>query len=213
MLTYGSILHSLLYHINLAIKNKEKYDIDTIIQEKVPRTLSHFNFRPLIENYLNTFKDELNQIVSIEKPFEFSLGDSIINGRMDLLVKNKNGKYAIVEFKSGTWDYQKEDDTRKQVNLYALSEYNYDITEGIIYFFGSGGKRIDFKITKKQTELEIYDAISKISVGKFDKDIRSCANCVFNDYPICPYKSSKNPNTQKDSDDEDEEKRDSCSEL
>ena len=99
------------------------------------------------------------------------------------------------------------------VNLYALSQNEYDVTEGIIYFFGSGGKRIDFKITKKQTELEIYDAISNISLGKFDKDRRSCENCIFNEYPICPYNSSVNPNIQLDSDEEDEEKRDFCCEL
>ena len=215
MFTYGSTLHTLLYHLNLAIKNNSSYDISRLILEKVPNPLLKFNFKLLLENYLSEFKNELNQIIAIEKPFEFSLGESIINGRMDLVVKNKDGKYAIIEFKSGTWSEEKEVQTKKQINLYALSQDENEVTEGIIYFFGTSGKRVDFKINKKQTELEIYAAISKIRNRDFIQNNQKCEDCVFNDYPICPYNAFKDKSYQKirDSDAEDDEKQDFCCEV
>ena len=118
-LTFGSVLHSLLKHLNLAIKNGEEYDIDSIIKEGLPDFMKNSEkdyrslFRKKLEIYLEEFKEELHHIIEIEKTFEFSLGESVIKGRIDLLVKTKQGKYAIIEFKSG---YRKQ-------GIYERSEY------------------------------------------------------------------------------------------
>lgn len=228
MFTYGSILHSLLSNLNALIKNKEKYDLDKLIQERVPDYLNRVNFKALLQGYISEFKDEIQEVVAVEMPFEFALGDSVINGRIDLIIKDKNGNHTIIEFKSGprkkgicesdsdylNYKRKQEEYAKKQLNLYALSlQNNYNIINGIIYFFGQGGKKVKFKIEKKQTELEIYDATSKIISGKFEKNTKSCGDCIFKEYPICPYLDNKNPNCQRDSDEEDAEMRDICCEL
>ncbi|MEM4719775.1 MAG: ATP-dependent DNA helicase [Candidatus Pacearchaeota archaeon] len=216
--TYGSILHSLLYYLNSAIKNNEKYDINLLIRKNVPKyLLDHFNFKFLLKNYLRVFKDEIRNIIAIEKPVEFSLSESVIKGRIDLIVKTKQGEYAIVEFKSGDWEHLKEEYAKKQVNLYAISQSDYNITKGIIYFFGSGGKRIDFKIDKKQTELDIVETISKIRKFiercEFDKNTKSCNSCIFKEYLICPYRSKEVSYSSRDYDEEDDEYKDEFNEI
>jgi DNA helicase II / ATP-dependent DNA helicase PcrA len=185
-LTYGTILHTLLYNINLKIKNKEPYNIDEIIGEKVPDYMTKFNFKNALQNYLSDFKDELKNIVSIEKPFEFKFGDSIISGRIDLIIKNKDNKKTIVEFKSGDYNLNKEKDVKKQINLYALSQNNPEINKGVIYFF-KDRKKIIFDLNQNQTELNIYDTINNIKLNQFETNTDNCSKCVFYEYLICPY--------------------------
>lgn len=192
--SYGTVLHTILYHINLAIMNKEKYNLDELILKKTPPYMLKLGFKERIENYFNDFKDELKNIEAVEKPFEFPLGDSIINGRIDLLVKNKDHTFTIIEFKSGKsidneGDTYKIDEAKKQLNLYALSLSSYKINKGIIYFFGDRNKII-FDINKKQMELEIYDTITKIKKFDFKENINNCKKCVFKKYKICPYLKS-----------------------
>ncbi len=207
-LTYGSILHTLLYHLNLAIKNKEQVRLNELIENKVPKYLQHYNYKRLLENYLNEFKEELKNIVCPEIPFNKSINNAIISGKIDLLVKNKNGRYTILEFKSGSHSIEKERAAMKQITLYAISLTNYEVTDGIIYFFGSGGKRKDFKVNKNQMQLDIFTAITVINKQQFKPDTRQCKDCVFNDYKICPFNKNtaiKNASCATDFDDENDD--------
>lgn len=215
-LTYGTILHTLLYNINLKKKNKEPepYNLDKLIEEKVPKYMLRkrkFDFKTLLQNYLSDFKDELENIVAIEKPFEFTFGGAIITGRIDLIVKNKDNQKIIVEFKSESYNPDKEHDVKKQVNLYALSQNDAKITKGIIYFF-KNRKPIKFDLNQYQTELNIYDAISKIKLSKFERNTKNCDRCVFNEYPICPY-HKKSKTNDIDSDELDDYQNDFQNEM
>ncbi|MFH0906129.1 MAG: ATP-dependent DNA helicase [archaeon] len=211
-LNYGSVLHALLYNLNLKIKNKESYDLNQLIKEKVSEDMSKYDFTMLLQNYLSDFKDELKSVVAIEKSFEFIFGGAIINGRIDLIIKNKDNQKIIVEFKSGGYNPAKVPDVKKQINLYALSQNDTNIKKGIIYFLQkTSNKKITFDLNQNQTELNIYDAIGKIKLNKFETNSNNCAGCVFNEYPICPY--HKQSKTNLDADELDHYKMDSLNEI
>lgn len=209
--TYGSILHKLLCNLNLKIKNKQSYDLDKLIIDNVPEYMNKFDFKKPLNKYLSDFKEEIKHIIAIEKPFEFLLGGAIITGRMDLMIANKSNQKIIVEFKSGKHTKHKEDETKKQINLYALSQNNRDLTEGLIYFF-DGSTKIKFKLNKNQTELNIYDVITKIKSNKYEQNTANCECCVFYEYPICPF-HKKFKILDVDSDDFDDNYSDSSNEI
>jgi DNA helicase-2/ATP-dependent DNA helicase PcrA len=208
--TYGSILHSLLYHLNLSIKSKIKPNLEEIIS-KTPSQLAKFDFHRPIVNYLSLFKDKLDNIHSVEPPFEFTISDAIISGRMDMVIMD-DGLYKIVEFKSGKWNIEREKNAIKQVSLYALSNQELNIKNGIIYFFDPGGRLIETTIDVSVAKKELEQAISTISKRQFKPNTKQCQNCVFKKYRICPYYKN-NGDGEADTDDLDASQQDFSGEI
>ena len=99
-LGYGSKIHTLLYHVNLILKDNQNLSWDEIIQ-KMPekhKTDAEKNKQKLMR-YLDKFKNELKRIIKPEMPFHFSLNNMVVDGRIDLLISNNDGSYTIIKFK------------------------------------------------------------------------------------------------------------------
>jgi DNA helicase II / ATP-dependent DNA helicase PcrA len=191
-LGYGSKIHTLLYHLNLILSKNGGLSWDEIL-EKVPEKYKgdYLKYEKNFRRYLSELKNELKSIVEPEKSFRFNEGNMIIDGRIDLLVKNDDDTYTIIEFKSG--NYKEKGDQLKsaeeQIELYALAiRKKFNVTKGIVFFFGNGNKR-SFKINKNEINLKLISAISGINNLDFEpsSNEEACGSCVFSKYKICPY--------------------------
>lgn len=198
----GTQLHLALYDMNMVMKTHNIFEWEKII-EKVPekRKRLHYIHENILKTYLLKFQKELRNIESPEKTFEMVRANAIIRGKIDLLIKNPDKTYTIIEYKSGAYDRKTKDPIKdekekkerlsraiKQVELYACALHpEYNVTKGIVYFLGGKGHRHDFKVNRKQMSLEIDVAISHILKQEFPINKSSCDSCVFCRYPICPY--------------------------
>jgi DNA helicase II / ATP-dependent DNA helicase PcrA len=219
-LGYGSKIHTLLYHINLILAEEKDLTWEEIL-DKVPRKYfeDYKKYENKLKVYLNRFKKELKNITKPEMSFRFNTGNLIVDGRLDLLVKNEEGNYTIIEFKSGRYDngiLKKEKDKLRsaieQIELYALAiKKDFNVTKGIVFFFGDGHKEL-FSINKKEINLKLINTISDINKLDFEpnKDKKVCQTCVFSEYKICPYNKYKG-NTLMIDEDREEDYINDCS--
>lgn len=193
----GSIIHTLLYYINLSLKenpNLSRSQIISKIPVKYKEVVKKEDQRLIL--YLDKLKEELKRIVNPEVPFHFSRDNLIINGRIDLLISNNDGSYTIVEFKSGKYkksffkrNKQNLQNAKRQIELYALSiKDEYNVSKGIVFFFGDGYKET-FNVNLESAEENLNITLQEITNFNFepctDKDI--CRACVFSQYKLCPH--------------------------
>ena len=193
---YGSKVHNLLYQINKIISEERVFTYDKI-RNFIQKEHSPFyqEKEKEVRDYLTKFKNDIKGKIYPEKPFEFSLGNSIIAGRVDLFLKKKVGSNKVIEFKSGMSNKNKEQNVVEQLKLYALALKNENITKGVYYFFGDG-KKEEIKINNKQATINFLESVDKISKSNFDPNQKSCANCIFSRFKICPnYESPKKEKT------------------
>ncbi|MBT3463787.1 ATP-dependent helicase, partial [archaeon] len=128
-LGYGSKIHTILYYTNLILTEKNDLSWEEILKKIPKKNLNHFQkYENKIKIYLKKFKNELKSIVKPEMSFRFNIGNLIVDGRLDLLVKNDDDSYTIIEFKSGRYNngiLKKEKDMLnsaiEQIELYALA--------------------------------------------------------------------------------------------
>ncbi len=220
-LTYGTVFHILLYHLNLKISNlkgeqffsdKLTVDLDELIEEKLPKfaPLRPYIYKNALEKYFKSFEKELkNQKINPEMPFQTTISDCLIRGRIDLVLTDENGEKTIVEFKSGAHNHFTEDQAKRQIKLYSWAIKDPSIKKGIIYFFGKGGKKICFDLTEQIT-FDIQNIIPKIKNKEFTpnpnncKQVRECAFAAF-----CPHYNKKARKVEETTDsDENEEEYD-----
>jgi len=187
-LTYGNLVHNLLYHLNIGYKSGEEVNIDELVDERTPSFLSGAKTRlkQQLRVYAANFENELQNIEYPEKPFEITVGGALIRGKIDLLVRSRDDTHTIIEFKSGRDSAQAVDDAIKQITIYAYSQKNLTIPRGVIYFVGSE-VRIPVKIDKNQINLDILNTIEEINSKTFSPNTNNCKNCIFSKYRACPY--------------------------
>ncbi|MBT5022993.1 ATP-dependent helicase [Candidatus Woesearchaeota archaeon] len=222
-LGYGSKIHTLLYHINLVLLENKNLSWEGIIEKISDKYSANMNeYKQKLMRYLSKFKIELKSIVKPEMPFHFTFNNLIITGRIDLLVKNKDGTYTMIEFKSGTYKkgiFKKKKDqlnsAKEQIELYALAiKKNYNVTKGIVFFFGDGHKEV-FNIDGKHMRLELFKLIEDINDSNFEptQDKEMCRSCVFSEYKICPHNKNKSKELKINKDFEEDCHRDCCNFL
>ena len=222
-LGYGSKIHTLLYHLNLVLKDNNNLSWEEIIQ-KIPEKHKHDveKYKQKLMRYLDKFRNELKNIVKPEMPFHFSLNNMVVDGRIDLLISNNDGSYTIVEFKSGKYKtgiFQKENSKLKaakdQIELYALSiKKDYNVTKGIVFFFGDGHKET-FNVDGKNMNLNLINTLQEINALNFEpcNNKNICQTCVFSQYKICPYNKYKGENSNIDEDGEEDYINECCNSL
>lgn len=128
---------------------------------------------------------------SIEESFEFRVGNIIVNGRYDLVLKKADGE--ILDFKTSDVDDQKEADSRMnkstQMKMYALSwqaKYN-TIPKTTLIFIESDirGSKVFKQTDLDKTEELIVDVAKGVELNDYKPkpDKRQCSYCPYKD--IC----------------------------
>ncbi len=130
-LEFGSCAHKVLelFHLDLIqnIHTPEEYPI--IMRKSFQKALEEFNakllqpelpyLREILQDYLDYIKYfGLPQVISTEKPFNYSVGDFLVRGIIDRIDRVNPGEYHVVDYKTSKSDKYLTD---FQLILYALA--------------------------------------------------------------------------------------------
>lgn len=198
-LGYGRNVHNILNMIHTDYKERVPTgdEIEDIIHKnfymRYAPTAYQERFKKsvikLINKYVGRYGGDFNLVLETEKPFEFSIGNGLISGSIDLIKKlDKRGNVEgieIVDFKNKE-DKEFTTDYEKQLKLYAiasLKSLGLNPKKATVHHLDNGKlSKVDISsVELTRVENEIKDEIDKITNRHFPKNPegKKCRNCDF----------------------------------
>ncbi len=157
----------------------------------------------MLKKFYGWHLENKNQLIGVEEKFEFKLGSAIVSGSIDRVELTNEGKYYIVDLKTGATPISYEDaQQNKQLQSYQLAVVNdgfknklehQEVSGAELIFVGDlKGKEAKGRPQDKVNEKVVSQEISEIAVKMSDKNFvavindrcRSCA--VKTSCPIQP---------------------------
>lgn len=193
----GSIIHEALDVINQEIKDAGEISKENMEKIAKDTYYLHGGTDEEFDDYMDSIFDYYNEIgfditvVDSEVPFSIDRDNYRFNGAIDLIYKNQNGEYGILDYKNTIFkDYNREK-YAQQLLTYILALKNDSkycdivITEAKIYAIKSRSL-IDFNIDESRLATqkeEIQNTADLINSHKFNKNESSYCNiCEFLKY-------------------------------
>lgn len=193
----GSIIHEALDVINQEIKDSGEISKENIEKIAKDTYYLHGGTDEEFDDYMDSIFDYYNEIgfditvVDSEVPFSIDRDNYRFNGAIDLIYKNQNGEYGILDYKNTIFkDYDREK-YAQQLLTYILALKNdskycdIEITEAKIYAIKSRSL-IDFNIGESRLATqkeEIQNTADLINSHEFNKNESSYCNiCEFFKY-------------------------------
>lgn len=193
----GSIIHEALDVINQEIKDSGEISKENIEKIAKDTYYLHGGTDEEFDDYMGSIFDYYNEIgfditvVDSEVPFSIDRDNYRFNGAIDLIYKNQNGEYGILDYKNTIFkDYNREK-YAQQLLTYILALKNdskycdIEITEAKIYAIKSRSL-IDFNIGESRLATqkeEIQNTVDLINSHEFNKNESSYCNiCEFFKY-------------------------------
>lgn len=193
----GSIIHEALDVINQEIKDAGEISKENIEKIAKDTYYLHGGTDEEFDDYMDSIFDYYNEIgfditvVDSEVPFSIDRDNHRFNGAIDLIYKNQNGEYGILDYKNTIFkDYNREK-YAQQLLTYILALKNdskycdIEITEAKIYAIKSRSL-IDFNIGESRLATqkeEIQNTADLINSHEFNKNESSYCNiCEFLKY-------------------------------
>lgn len=193
----GSITHEALDVINQEIKDAGEISKENIEKIAKDTYYLHGGTDEEFDDYMDSIFDYYNEIgfditvVDSEVPFSIDRDNYRFNGAIDLIYKNQNGEYGILDYKNTIFkDYNREK-YAQQLLTYILALKNdskycdIEITEAKIYAIKSRSL-IDFNIGESRLATqkeEIQNTVDLINSHEFNKNESSYCNiCEFFKY-------------------------------
>lgn len=193
----GSIIHEALDVINQEIKDAGEISKENIEKIAKDTYYLHGGTDEEFDDYMDSIFDYYNEIgfditvVDSEVPFSIDSDNYRFNGAIDLIYKNQNGEYGILDYKNTIFkDYNREK-YAQQLLTYILALKNdskycdIEITEAKIYAIKSRSL-IDFNIGESRLATqkeEIQNTVDLINSHEFNKNESSYCNiCEFLKY-------------------------------
>lgn len=193
----GSIIHEALDVINQEIKDSGEISKENIEKIAKDTYYLHGGTDEEFDDYMDSIFDYYNEIgfditvVDSEVPFSIDRDNYRFNGVIDLIYKNQNGEYGILDYKNTIFkDYNREK-YAQQLLTYILALKNdskycdIEITEAKIYAIKSRSL-IDFNIGESRLATqkeEIQNTADLINSHEFNKNESSYCNiCEFLKY-------------------------------
>lgn len=193
----GSIIHEALDVINQEIKDAGEISKENIEKIAKDTYYLHGGTDEEFDDYMDSIFDYYNEIgfditvIDSEVPFSIDRDNYRFNGAIDLIYKNQNGEYGILDYKNTIFkDYNREK-YAQQLLTYILALKNdskycdIEITEAKIYAIKSRSL-IDFNIGESRLATqkeEIQNTADLINSHEFNKNESSYCNiCEFLKY-------------------------------
>lgn len=193
----GSIIHKALDVINQEIKDAGEISKENMEKIAKDTYYLHGGTDDEYDEYMDSIFDYYNEIgfditvVDSEVPFSIDRDNYRFNGAIDLIYKNQNGEYGILDYKNTIFkDYNREK-YAQQLLTYILALKNdskycdIEITEAKIYAIKSRSL-IDFNIDESRLATqkeEIQNTADLINSHEFNKNESSYCNiCEFLKY-------------------------------
>lgn len=190
----GIIIHNVLQRIHEQMKNNKKispsdmkkiidtYWIDLPIPPKRNESVKGRLVKEFVAYYLEV-KEEYKEIVAIEESFSHIDNNMIVKGKVDLIVKDKEGRVHLVDFKSREQKNIEKLSVDKQLQMYAYClDKEYDIDDLYAYTFWDH-KKTNFPVQHDKIK-SFLSTISKMMSEENFKAQKSdlCKECEFNFY-------------------------------
>lgn len=194
MQNLGTFIHNVLQRIHenmkkdnviYPLKMKEIVDaywIDLpMSQEKNVKTKEKL-IKEFVAYYIKV-KDEYQEIISIEESFSHIDDNMIIKGKVDLIVKDKDGNINLIDFKAREKKGIEETNVDKQLQIYSYClESEYKINKVFAYTF-KDNQKTEFPIDTKETKIFLKNISDKMKKEDFHKQKNSlCDECPFKFY-------------------------------
>jgi len=191
---YGIVVHNILYKIHLKMKQgvalsyatiKQLVDESWIPIYKQQKKDEDIKEKVYVEmwNYYNKAKEDIAEILEIEKPFSYIGDNLIITGRIDLLIRNKQGEIELIDFKARKEKGIYTTHVDVQLRMYQIAMASeYKIDKLYAYTFEDNKKNL---IGNSPEELEdarktIQSMCAKIKNGEFPATRNQfCPKCEF----------------------------------
>lgn len=193
----GSIIHEALDVINQEIKDAGEISKENIEKIAKDTYYLHGGTDEEFDDYMDSIFDYYNEIgfditvVDSEVPFSIDRDNYRFNGAIDLIYKNQNGEYGILDYKNTFFSDYNREKYAQQLLTYILalksdSKYcDIEITEAKIYAIKSRSL-IDFNIDESRLATqkeEIQNTADLINSHEFNKNESSYCNiCEFLKY-------------------------------
>jgi len=208
----GKNMHDALEHIHLqAMKGSivKEEDIDRIVDDfwndvgpKEMNTRIKGSVGKYLKNYIHNFPDVLTSSYAVEKEFWVFFEEGVLTGRIDLIRKNEQGEFEIIDFKIGLipdFDYNEQ---LKTYLLGARLGLNLDVTKAVIHVLKptkSGTytqpKIFSFSIEEiEETKKSVLQTINDIENQRFypTPSKEKCEECELTGYNLCPFAQLSN---------------------
>ena len=195
---YGIVVHNVLYKIHLKMKEGIELEYDSIkelVDEswipiyKQPKKDYAIKEKVYIEmwNYYNKAKEYIKEVLEIEKPFSYFGEDMIINGRIDLLIKSRNGETELIDFKARKEKGIYTTHVDIQLRMYQMAlESEYEIDKLYAYTFEDNRKNLfgNSQAEIEETKNKIQEVCQTIQRRDFPATKNQfCPKCDF--LPFC----------------------------
>ena len=193
---FGTLIHNVLQRIHEKMEDKVSIS-DSEMKEIVNKSwvdlpAGEEGNRKRRENvtkkaiaYYAKAKDEYAEIIETEAPFSRIKDNLVIRGRVDLIVKDKEGKVSLIDFKSKNIE-EDNDSVRKQLQIYNYcleDKHSIGSIDKLSAYSFTDNKKTDFPIDNKGTEGRLKDVSEKIKEGNFPKRKNTlCKACPFKFY-------------------------------
>jgi DNA helicase-2/ATP-dependent DNA helicase PcrA len=122
----------------------------------------------------------------LEKEFSVRLGNCNLVGRIDRIDRMLDGKFEVIDYKTGKSRTQKEVDKDEQLTVYALACHEaLDIKPSILsLYFVKQGEKVSTTRDEKQIQAmkeDICKTVEEIRKGNFKpiKNDRNCGQCEY----------------------------------
>lgn len=195
MQNYGIILHNCLNKLHSAMKMKQEINgakIKNIVERcwiqirnnQKNDDLEKSRLERSLLDYYYEVKEDIKEVISTEEPFSISKKNMEINGRTDLLIKNRKDEIELIDFKARDKKGIDQLEVEFQLKMYnyALKD-KYPIDRLCAYTFKDKEKTYFEKDEREYGELDnkLEDICEKITDEEFDpKKNEFCHLCIFN---------------------------------
>lgn len=143
----------------------------------------------MIETYVSWEEQTKNTLVGTEIPFEIKIGEITFTGRIDRLEKNPDGKYEVVDFKSGSSVKSKNKaKVDPQLNIYAkaVEKMKGELPAKASLFYVEKNKMVEYPITRELVD-EAIEGIIEMTKEILKENFKATPS--FQACKFCSYQS------------------------
>ena len=166
---------------------------EEVLSEKEQQSIKDFKeFKKNVEDYYYEYSLK-RDVLEAEYDFELFIDNYILNGSIDLIYKDSDGEYVILDYKYAECKEDHIDGYKKQSHIYALAlsqvpQYGKLVKKAIIHFvLGDGDKGDPYEYVEKIDESVVSQELvgmsevsEKIKKGIFEKEPKEdCAKCAY----------------------------------
>jgi DNA helicase-2/ATP-dependent DNA helicase PcrA len=137
-----------------------------------------------LRRYMREHASDLKQVERAELPFSFSLQESVLLGRIDLIRKDEDG-IEVVDFKTSEASKERaeQEQVETQLDIYALGAEivcGKRVTKRTAHFLGSGEvKSWPWSSDKAaRTRQRLAEILGRVAARSFEPRTEFCARCT-----------------------------------